>query len=73
MPELPEVEVTRRKMEPLLVGRAIATVATTEPSYFFVTPPATLERRLRGRTAVRLARRGKSHAANTAMSTTARS
>ena len=39
MPELPEVEVTRRQLEPLLVGRRIARVRTTVASYFFLTPP----------------------------------
>ena len=49
MPELPEVEVTRRQLEPLLVGRRVARVVTSLPSYFFLTPPAALRRRLRGR------------------------
>ena len=49
MPELPEVEVTRRQLEPLLVGRRVARVHTTLPSYFFLTPPAELRRRLRAR------------------------
>lgn len=59
MPELPEVEITRRRIEPLLVGRRIASVGTTAPSYFWLTPPATLRRRLRGRRVERLERRGK--------------
>jgi formamidopyrimidine-DNA glycosylase len=59
MPELPEVEVTRRSVERSLVGRAIARVTTTGPSYFFLTPPARLEKALRGRKAVALARHGK--------------
>ncbi len=59
MPELPEVEVTRRLIEPLLVGRRIASVRTTEPSYFFLTPPARLRRRLAGRTTRSLRRYGK--------------
>ncbi len=42
MPELPEVEVTRRRIAPLLVGRRIAAVATTAPSYVFVTSPSEL-------------------------------
>ena len=49
VPELPEVEVTRRQLEPLLVGRRVARVVTTLPSYFFLTPPAVLRRRLPGR------------------------
>jgi formamidopyrimidine-DNA glycosylase len=59
MPELPEVEVTRRRIAPLLVGRTIAEVATTRPSYFFLTPPARLRRALAGRRVESLARRGK--------------
>ncbi len=59
MPELPEVEVTRRQIAPLLVGRRIAELRTTAPSYFFLTPPATLRRRLAGRTVERLDRVGK--------------
>ncbi len=59
MPELPEVEVTRRQLAPLLVGRRIAHVVTTRPSYFFVTPPAVLRRLLRGRSVRRLDRHGK--------------
>lgn len=59
MPELPEVEVTRRAIEPMLVGREIAVVRTTEPSYFFLTHPKTLQKRLKGRTVRNIERRGK--------------
>jgi formamidopyrimidine-DNA glycosylase len=59
MPELPEVEVTRRRIAPVLVGRTLARVRTTKPSYFFLTPPAQLRRGLEGRTVRALARRGK--------------
>lgn len=59
MPELPEVEVTRRRIEPLLVGRRIARVQTTAESYFFLTPPDRLRRGLRGRTVEALLRQGK--------------
>jgi formamidopyrimidine-DNA glycosylase len=59
MPELPEVEVTRRRIAPVLVGRTIARVHTSAPSYLFLTRPAALRRRLAGRTVARLARRGK--------------
>ena len=48
MPELPEVEVTRRRIAPLLVGRRIAAIATTGPSYVFVTPPSRLQAVLPG-------------------------
>jgi formamidopyrimidine-DNA glycosylase len=59
MPELPEVEVTRRRIAPVLVGRTLARVATTKPSYFFLTPPAKLRRALEGRSVTALSRRGK--------------
>jgi formamidopyrimidine-DNA glycosylase len=59
MPELPEVETTRRMLVPLLVGRRIAVVRTTRPSYFFLTSPAVLRRKLPGRTIERLERVGK--------------
>ena len=59
MPELPEVEVTRRKVAPLLVGRRISKIFTTKKSYFFLTPPARLERELPGRSVTALERRGK--------------
>ncbi len=59
MPELPEVEVTRRRIAPLLVGRRIAQLRTSRPSYFFLTPPARLRRGLEGRTLRSLDRAGK--------------
>lgn len=59
MPELPEVEVTRRRIEPFLVGRTVARVRTGPPSYFFLTDPAALRRHMRGRTFQTLERRGK--------------
>ena len=59
MPELPEVEVTRRRIAPHLVGRRIRRLRTTRPSYFFVTSPGRLRRALAGRTAVALERHGK--------------
>jgi formamidopyrimidine-DNA glycosylase len=59
MPELPEVEVTRRRIAPLLVGRRIAKVHTTRPSYFFLTPPRRLARELVGARVAELERVGK--------------
>ncbi len=59
MPELPEVEVTRRRIAPVLVGRTFARVRATKQSYFFITPPEKLKRALEGRTVKSLARRGK--------------
>ena len=59
MPELPEVEVTRRRIAPILVGREIARVRTTPPSYFFLTPPEELRAALEGESVVGLERRGK--------------
>src|SRR5262245_29099334 len=59
MPELPEVEVTRQQVEPRIKGRTIASVATSRPSYVFLTPPATLQRRLVGRRVRGIERVGK--------------
>lgn len=59
MPELPEVETTRRHISPLLVGRRIESVQTTAPSYFFLTPPDRLQRLLVGRRVASLDRFGK--------------
>jgi formamidopyrimidine-DNA glycosylase len=59
MPELPEVEVTRRRIRDLLVGRRIAAVHTTGDSYFFLTRPARLRRGLVGRRVESLERQGK--------------
>jgi formamidopyrimidine-DNA glycosylase len=59
MPELPEVEVTRRRITPLLVGRTIRRVSTSGSSYLFLTSPARLRRGLAGRRVEALDRRGK--------------
>jgi len=59
VPELPEVEITRRRIEPLLVGRRICELRTTAESYFFLTQPARLRRDLEGRTIEALDRHGK--------------
>jgi formamidopyrimidine-DNA glycosylase len=59
VPELPEVEVTRRRIEPLLVGRRIRAARTTRATQLFLTPPARLRRGLAGRTVEELGRRGK--------------
>jgi formamidopyrimidine-DNA glycosylase len=59
VPELPEVEITRRRIAPLLLGRRIAQVHTTAASYFFLTPPRALARGLAGREVTALGRRGK--------------
>jgi formamidopyrimidine-DNA glycosylase len=59
MPELPEVEVTRRRIAPLLVGRRIRQVETTADSYLFMTRPGSLRRRLAGRRVEALERHGK--------------
>lgn len=59
MPELPEVELVARYLRPHLLDRRIERVTTTAPSYFFLTPPATLRRRLVGESIGALERRGK--------------
>jgi formamidopyrimidine-DNA glycosylase len=59
VPELPEVEVTRRAIERLMVGRTLAKITTGAKSYFFITPPAKLRERLTGRRVEKLERHGK--------------
>jgi len=59
VPELPEVEVTRRKLEPHVLGRTIRAVLTTRPSVFFLTPPHVLRRELPGHRISVLRRFGK--------------
>jgi len=59
VPELPEVEITRRQIAPLLLARRIARVRTTGASYFFLTEPRALARGLVGREARSLTRVGK--------------
>ncbi len=59
MPELPEVEVTRQRLEPHWVGARIERVVVGAPSYFFLTPPRTLAARLLHRTTLALRRHGK--------------
>ena len=59
MPELPEVEVTRRRIAKLLIGRTIARVVTTKPSYFFLTSPRRLQAELPGLSVSKLERHGK--------------
>src|SRR5262249_22220096 len=59
VPELPEVEVIRRQLEPLLLRRTVASVSTTRNSYSFLTPPSMLRSRLPGRRFEELRRQGK--------------
>jgi len=59
VPELPEVEVTRQRLAPLLVNRVIERVETTPDSYFFLTKPEELKQKLKGRTVSALNRHGK--------------
>ena len=59
MPELPEVEVTRRQISRVLVGRTVSAVETTRASYFFLTKPNELKARLLGRRFSDLTRVGK--------------
>jgi hypothetical protein len=59
VPELPEVETTRRQLAPLLIGRTIVRVRATRASHFFLTPPARLARALTGRRVDELRRVGK--------------
>ena len=64
MPELPEVEITRQRLAPLLLDRPIAAVHTTRPSYVFLTPPGALRHALPGRIVRSLSRNGKYLIAN---------
>src|SRR4030088_71864 len=57
MPELPEVEVTRRGLLPHLSGRVISGVEVREPRLRWPVPPVV--RRLAGRTIRSIRRRGK--------------
>jgi len=58
MPELPEVETTRRGLEPLVVGQTIRSLAVREPRLRWPVERS-LDRRLRGQTVQDLSRRGK--------------
>lgn len=58
MPELPEVETTRRGIAPVLVGRRIASVRVYDPRLRWPVP-ADLARRVAGRTITDIDRRGK--------------
>jgi formamidopyrimidine-DNA glycosylase len=58
MPELPEVEVTRRGIEPSVAGRRVRRVDVRTPSLRWPVP-AELAERLRGREVLSVARRGK--------------
>src|ERR671922_763906 len=57
MPELPEVEVTRRGLAPQLAGRVISAVEIREPRLRWPVPQAV--RKLAGRTVRAVLRRGK--------------
>lgn len=59
MPELPEVEVVRRQLARVVVGRTIGEVWTAKNSYFFITPPKKLHGALVGRGIAALERHGK--------------
>lgn len=59
MPELPEVEVTRRELQAPWEGQKIRRVWTAPNNYFFLTSPRTLRARLEGRRTLGLERHGK--------------
>jgi formamidopyrimidine-DNA glycosylase len=58
MPELPEVEITRRGIEPFVVGRTITGVAVRNPNLRWRVP-RDLARRIVGEQVLRVDRRGK--------------
>jgi formamidopyrimidine-DNA glycosylase len=59
MPELPEVETIRRTLEPLLVGRRIASFHVAKPQVLRSHRPPEAARLLTGRVVTGLSRRGK--------------
>jgi formamidopyrimidine-DNA glycosylase len=59
VPELPEVEVTRRRVAPLVVGRTIAEITTSASRRLFLTPPSRLRQQLLGRRVDAVERLGK--------------
>src|SRR5699024_2102512 len=58
MPELPEVETTRRGIEPAVIGRRVERVIVRDPRLRWPVPPE-LARELPGCTLNRVSRRGK--------------
>jgi formamidopyrimidine-DNA glycosylase len=59
MPELPEVEVVRRRLSGLVLDRMIREVRASHANYAFLTGPAQLKRRLTGRRFTAINRHGK--------------
>jgi formamidopyrimidine-DNA glycosylase len=59
MPELPEVEVVRLRLNDIIVNRTIAEVRTARANYVFLTSPEQLKARLRGRRFCEILRHGK--------------
>lgn len=59
MPELPEVETTRRGLEPLMVGRRLTRVEVLDSRLVRPVDPGDVERLLTGNVVERLGRRGK--------------
>jgi formamidopyrimidine-DNA glycosylase len=60
MPELPEIEATRKLLDHALKGRKLTKVEAREDDIVFKgTPPTAIEEQLRGRTVSKAGRRGK--------------
>ncbi len=59
MPELPEVETTRRGLEPLMAGRRLTRVEVLDPRLVQPIDPRDVERLMTGHVIERLSRRGK--------------
>ncbi|ABK44130.1 DNA-(apurinic or apyrimidinic site) lyase / Formamidopyrimidine-DNA glycosylase [Magnetococcus marinus MC-1] len=59
MPELPEVETTRRGIEPALVGKRLCGVVVRQPQLRWPIPVKTLEKELVGQVIQQVARRAK--------------
>ena len=59
MPELPEVEVIRRRLDETVLDRTIASIRVTESNYTFLTSSRELRKHLVGQHFTRINRRGK--------------
>ena len=59
VPELPEVETIRRSLAPLLAGRAVASLAVSDPRWCAPVASAEIADAIVGREILTLGRRGK--------------
>ena len=59
MPELPEVENYRRKLEPIVVGKRVESAKVVKRNYAFLSSPQTIRRQLNGKSIRSIERHGK--------------